>query len=333
MATGIVSIAAQLEGMRSIAIALFWINLLAYALLWLLTLGRLTLYFPRFLDDFTDHARAPGFFTAVAGTGVLGSQCIVLFGQREAAFVLWGVELLLWIVITYGIFTALIVKREKPEFIRGLTAGWLVSVVATQSVSIMSNHLASAFPAHREWLVLFACVMWLVGWMLYVWIGLLVFYRYVFFSITPEDLVPTSWISMGALAITTLAGARLIMNACYLRTVEEMQPFLKGFTLLSWAMATWWIPLLVMLGVWKYGRQRYPLRYAPLYWSAVFPLGMYTVATHQLARAEDLDMLMPLPHYFVFVALLAWLATATAMLWRFARVLLQPASPASSGGA
>ncbi|HLT19914.1 MAG TPA: hypothetical protein VKZ96_10680, partial [Thermomicrobiales bacterium] len=127
MATGIVSIAAQLEGMRSIAIALFWINLLAYALLWLLTLGRLTLYFPRFLDDFTDHARAPGFFTAVAGTGVLGSQCIVLFGQREAAFVLWGVELLLWIVITYGIFTALIVKREKPEFIRGLTAGWLVS--------------------------------------------------------------------------------------------------------------------------------------------------------------------------------------------------------------
>ena len=31
---------------------------------------------------------------------------------------------------------------------------------------------------------------------------------------------------------------------------------------------------------------RFPIRYDPLYWGAVFPLGMYTVATWQMARID-----------------------------------------------
>lgn len=37
MATGIVSIAANLYDMRILAVALFWLNVLAFALLWLMT--------------------------------------------------------------------------------------------------------------------------------------------------------------------------------------------------------------------------------------------------------------------------------------------------------
>ncbi len=55
---------------------------------------------------------------------------------------------------------------------------------------------------------------------------------------------------MGAVAITTLAGARLILAAPGLTLLSDLLPFLKGFTLFFWAAGTWWIPLLFILGFW-----------------------------------------------------------------------------------
>ena len=46
--------------------------------------------------------------------------------------------------------------------------------------------------------------------------------------------------------------------------------------------------MLVVLGVWRYVFKRFPLRYDPLYWGAVFPVGMYAAATWQMARAMNL---------------------------------------------
>src|SRR5689334_6303609 len=54
---------------------------------------------------------------------------------------------------------------------------------------------------------------------------------------------------------------------------------------LAWAFGTWWIPLLVVLGLWRHVRQHGPLSYEPTLWSVVFPLGMYSVATLSFGKA------------------------------------------------
>jgi tellurite resistance protein TehA-like permease len=61
--------------------------------------------------------------------------------------------------------------------------------------------------------------------------------------------------------------------------------------------------------------RRFPIRYDPLYWGAVFPLGMYTVCTFRLAQVLDVPYLMVVPRVFVYIALAAWLAAMTG-LWR-----------------
>ena len=108
--------------------------------------------------------------------------------------------------------------------------------------------------------------MWLGGGMLYLWIIALIFYRYMFFPMQPSDLAPPYWINMGAVAISTLAGTMLVAAAPHSPVLEQLLPFVRGLTFLWWATATWWIPMLMILGVWRHVIRKVPLRYDPLFW-------------------------------------------------------------------
>ncbi len=314
MATGIISIAAFQLGLKPVAWVLLVINVIAYAILWLLLLIRLLRFFPRVKADIMDHARGPGFFTVVAGTCVLGSELIIVLGQYRAAAILWIAGLLLWVLIMYTFLTAVTVQEDKPPLETGISGTWLLATVATQSISVLGTLLADYFTGYRHSLLFFTLCMFLLGCMLYLMLITLIFYRFTFVKLTTVTLTPPYWINMGAVAITTLAGARLIIAAPSWELLSGMAPFLKGFTLFFWAAGTWWIPLLLILGIWRHIRKHFPLVYDPLYWGMVFPLGMYSVCTLQLSKAISFEPLMLIPRYFVFVALAAWLAVFIGLI-------------------
>jgi len=313
MATGIVSIAAKLQGLTVVADALFWLNLAFFATLWLLYAARLWSAPDRFFADLNDHNRGVGYFTSVAATCVLGNQFVLIRDAPRTASALWVMGAALWLVLLYTVFTCLTIKQKKPPLAQGLNGGWLLPVVATQSVSVLGSLLAGRSAGYHEEIVFFSLVMWLGGGMLYIWIIALIFYRYTFFTLEPQDLTPPYWINMGAMAISTLAGAVLVGAAPHSALVREMLPFVKGFTLLFWATATFWIPMLLILGAWRHVAMRFPVRYDPAYWGAVFPLGMYTAATHRLAGALETPFLLAIPRVAVYLALAAWLATLVGL--------------------
>ena len=318
MATGIVSLAMDDQGYVAIARALFAINIGAYALLWIAGCARIA-HAPRAVAyELGNHVGGPAFLTIVAGTCVLGVQCAQLAGGRFAASALWVLALVLWLALIYAFFAAVTVIEPKPRLEQGLDGSWLLATVATESIAVLGTIVAPQFP--RPDIVVFACLsFFLAGAMLYILVIGLIFFRWTFRPMDVHTLTPTYWINMGAVAITTLAGARLEASAPDYAFVAGIEHFLAGFTLFFWATGSWWVPLLVAVFAWRHLHQRVPIRYDPQYWSLVFPLGMYSVATHAYGEAGGLAFLDPLARIAGDISLVAWLLAMLGL----ARRLLQ----------
>lgn len=325
MATGVVCVAAHLEGWEIVSHALAALNLAAFGLLWLLFILRFWRFPAAVARDFSDFRRAPGFFTIVAATAVVGTQAIVVHELPWGGLAAWLVALPLWALVIYGVFFRLITAEAKPTLGQGIDGGWLTAVVATQSLSVVGALVSPSLGDWRVPVLFVSLSAWLFGGMLYIWLITLIVYRYLYFPVAPDDLTPPLWINMGAMAISTLSGALLILHAPTVPLLVELTPFLVGFTLLFWATATWWIPLLLVLGFWRHVTRRLPFVYDPLYWGAVFPLGMYTVATYRLSHALGATYLFWVPRLFACLALLAW---ALAFIGMLRALMTSPPGPA-----
>ena len=315
MATGIVSLAMHFEGFPALPELLLWLNVFSYVVLWGITLLRIVFFRSALIADLTHHARGVTFLTIVAGTDVLGVQFAILTPLMTVALGLWVFAILLWVILIYTFFAAVTITEPKPPIEVALNGSWLLVTVATESLAVLGTLVAQALDPVSPILFVALCT-YLLGAMFYILFIALIVYRWIFLRMEPAKLTPPYWINMGALAITTLAGARLLLGSGSWKVLHDLQPFIGGFTLFFWATGTWWIPLLVIVGFWRHVIERVPIAYDAQYWSLVFPLGMYTVATFVFANATGISFLLIIPHIFVYIAMLAWAITLGGMLFK-----------------
>ncbi|WP_089673440.1 tellurite resistance/C4-dicarboxylate transporter family protein [Halohasta litchfieldiae] len=325
MATGIVSIATHELGFTRIGWGLFGLNVVAYLLISGLTLARIGHIPSVALHDLQSYDRGMVSFTMIAGTCVLGSQFVIFGVSTTVATGLLVVGSLLWVLLIYRVFFALTITTTDEPIAHGIDGSWFLVVVATQSVAVLAGLLAPLSQS-TESLLLVAVGLYSIGGMFYLILITLVFYRMTFYAFDPRSATPPYWINMGAVAITTLAGAILLETTDQWLFLADIEPFLTGFTFFFWATATWWIPLLIILGVWRHtvGGIALPHTlegYRPRYWGMVFPLGMYTESSLRLGTVTDLTVLTDIPELFVYVALIAWVGVSVGLVRRLVDIV------------
>lgn len=305
MATGIVSVGLRELAAGILADALLVVAALGYVALWVASGWRLLRFRRRVLADLADPA---GFslLTVVAASNVLSSAVVTM--SRPVALVLFVVGLVLWVLLGYGVPLVWITSTRRRFRLDQVNGKWFHWVVGTQSVAVAAASLASSGPGAVFMVAGLVC--WAVGLMLYVLIAALVLERLLVRPVEPAGLIPAYWIFMGAAAITVLAGLRL------LRLPQPLMPpaLLAGVSTVLLSFATWWVPLLVALGVWRHLVRRVRLAYTTGLWSLVFPVGMYGVSSHELGQAVQLRWLATLGGVVSWTAAAVWTAVFVAMI-------------------
>lgn len=332
MATGIMAVTAEQQDLGRLAAALYIVALGSYIVLALLLGTRIATHRARVVADLTSHTRGFAFLTIVAGTNVLGSASASIHRWWGFAGTLWWAGVVLWVVLTYAGVISVVLRREKPALGAGINGNWFLLAVSTQSVAVLG---ALRLGHHPNELLAFGCIAaFLLGLVLYLLVMCLVFLRWTFHAIDPNDVDPTTWIAAGAMAITALAGSNLLEARAASPRIDRIAPVIEALVILSWATATFWLPLLLAIGIWRHVVHRIALRYDPSYWALVFPLGMYGAATFAMRAAIGPDDVEWLPRMIFVLALGAWTMAFVGLVRRSGRGITargrRPGSPSQA---
>jgi tellurite resistance protein TehA-like permease len=314
MATGILSIAFKLLAFEKLSVGLFWLNNLQFAILLLLLAVRLVTYPKLCFDDLKSNEKGAGFLTMVAGSSILGVQYVLLGYAASVAVALWVFALITWLVLSYSFLLAMITKTNKPILELALSGGWLLLAVSTQSVCILGDTLMQDLFTNTTLLLFFNLCLFTLGVCLYVMLTAIIILRLVAAKVTPEEFTPPYWVLMGAAAISTLSGAILVDKMNTLQQLTELTPFVKGLSVFMWSVAIWWIPLLLLLEIWRHVVNKVPVAYDVAYWDTAFTLGMFTAATYRLSNMLELPSLKAIPQVTVFIAAAFWLLVFVSMI-------------------
>jgi tellurite resistance protein TehA-like permease len=321
MATGIVSIAMENHHAYELSVVLLWLTGIEYLVLLCVYGWRVAAFRAAVAADLTDPARAFGYFTFVAATDVLGTR-LAVDRHEPAALVLLAVGSIAWLVLGYVVPWTAVLNHSRPV-LQHANGTWFIWVVASQSIAVLAAGLEPAVGVGRRELALLAVFSWSVGVFLYGAAGAVVAARMLVHELRPADLTPPYWVSMGATAITVVAGARIVQMADA-PMVTATRGLIAGMSVVFWAFGSWLIPALVAAGVWRHVVHRIPLRYEAPLWSVVFPLGMYGVGGHYLGQADHLPIVQAVGANEGWVALGAWVLTFLAMLAHLVETLSRP---------
>jgi len=214
---------------------------------------------------------------------VLGARC-ALAGRGLAALVLWSVAIAAWLVLL----------ARRPWALRA-DGGWFLVVVATESLAVLAALLV---PSWGTQLLPVAIGWWALGLCVYPLVAAAIAAS----LLRRPRFAPDLWITMGALAIATLAGTEVLLAGRATHALGPLRSWLRDADIATWAFASAWIVPLIGAEL----RNRSAWRYRASRWSFVFPLGMYAVATQTLGRAAGLTLLTSVGRAFFVIAAFTW---------------------------
>src|SRR5699024_2545852 len=198
--------------------------------------------------------------------------------------------------------------QGRTPHLQRSNGNWFIWVVGAQSVAVLAASLEPKLIGARSGLSMTAVFAWSLGVILYLAIAVFVVLRMITYPLDPHEFKPPYWESMGALAISILARSHLAPMTA-LPLVDLTGELITGIAVVFWCVATWMIPALFGIGIWRHFIRKVPLVYEPSLWSLVFPLGMYSAASGYLGQANDLAIIQNIGSSWLWVAVAAWLIT------------------------
>ncbi|MFD8389717.1 tellurite resistance/C4-dicarboxylate transporter family protein [Streptomyces sp. NPDC059680] len=285
MATGVVSVGLHMTGAESVS----RVALAMACVSWIALAAKFVLRLVGERERWVTEAESPGALTSVAATAVLGNRISAL-GRQTLAEALLALAALLWPVLL-----VLVVRRWRPR----MPGAVFLCCVATESLAVLGATLAAA--ERMAWLAHTALVLF--------WLGL-VLYGLALVRFDMRQVLEGAgdhWIAGGALAISALAGADLLIagdRGMYLWNDDD-RDVLRTVTVALLVLDLVWYAVLLAA---EAARPR--PGYHVLRWATVFPMGMTAVAALSVGTALGVPWLDRPGRVLLWAAVALWLVVA-----------------------
>ncbi|NKE37529.1 hypothetical protein GWG54_17290 [Natronococcus sp. JC468] len=324
MSTGIISIAFLELDIGTVSWPLAVFTIASYVVLIGLFIVKIVAFPRRVAADLRNRERHWGTLTFVVATNTVGTQFVLFFEAITIATALWTMTLVVTPILLYYLFGTEFIGARKTAVSERIDGAFLLVIVCMQSLAVLGGLLSNELSSYAADIVLLSMSYYGAGYVLYFVIVTIVAYRLLEGNVRPSDWTGPYWITMGAAAITTLAGSTLGPRLESIPAWEPYAPVILGVTFLAWAIASWWIPLLLVVDIWKFLtgdiESKPPLwvtlvpwsriavgrrlnTYEPATWGRVFPMGMYTACTLNLGGIQTFNTLRIVPEYWGWFAL------------------------------
>jgi tellurite resistance protein TehA-like permease len=234
----------------------------------------------------------------VMGTGIV-SVALSLDGDETISRILLAIAVITW---------ALLLRPVLGHWKTPTIGASLVLTVATESLAVLAAMVAVADRA--EWLLVIALALFVLG---------LCFYVFVISRFDLHQLAVghgDQWITGGALAISTLAAAKLLGGAKALAILGGGGGVLEGVALVLWVLTVLWLPVLLLAEM-LHPRLTYDMRR----WSTVFPFGMFAVCSFVVGAAAHAGAITSFARVWVWIALAVWALVLAATIRRGIRAV------------
>jgi C4-dicarboxylate transporter/malic acid transport protein len=256
-----------------------------------------------------------GLATIINGFFVFG---LPLWGPVavEIAHVLWWIDVVM--SVACGIIIPYLMFTRQEHTIEKMTAVWLLPVVAAEvaaaSGAQLIPHLADPTVALQVMIVCYG--LWAFSVPLALSILVVLLLRLVLHKLPPRDMAASSWLALGPIGTGALGLLLLGRDAPAVFAAVGMPDVgitARGLGVIGgailWGYGVWWF-LLAMAVTLRYLREGMPFNIG--WWGFTFPLGVFSLATLNLAAQTHLDFL------WVFGAILVGML---AIFWSIVSVL------------
>ena len=239
----------------------------------------------------------------------------------------------MWVAGSIGIYLAAFIVlpkiyRSDAIELSHANFGWFIPPVAKLLIPVAGFELALIYPSRFELTFGLSIVSFGIGFFLFLFVGSLVYQRYMLETLPASKFAATSFIAIAPTAIIAVAlfkmmhlfeaGTPLGLDAHAIRAISVLA------LLAAWGFATWAFVMAVIIFV-SYARHL-ELPYALSWWAYTFPLGSLAVATGVAWKVTGFESI----HWFYIAVIIAvfgaWLTVAlrTGLAMATGKVFVSP---------
>jgi len=275
---------------EGIAQVLLWFNMALFVILIFPWFARWIWYFDELAEDLK-HAMLGNFFaTMPVGMLVLGAN-LYLIGPgmsfspdfiNTASLVLFVFSLVLILFFTIVVMYNAYVREDLS--IDHINFSWFITPVANIVVPILGGPLAAHYlsfdPTTAMTITIIDMVFYGIGFMLFIYVGAVVFDRLINHKLPHAQVSPTFWIILGPIGMGVVSLFGIATSLQSLGLLADVGS-LKVLGTILWGFGFWAFLQTVVVTI-RYFKGEVP--FSMTWWAYIFPFAAYTLSTFMVSN-------------------------------------------------